>query len=105
MTERPDEKRRIDMFDLDDAIRQWRRSFRKNEAFEDGYIEELENHLRDKVEHLKSRGLTEEKAFAEAVQKIGERDLIGEEYFKTNTKKRSGRRPGLLRRDHPLCQQ
>jgi putative ABC transport system permease protein len=84
---------RNDMFDLDDAIREWRRSFRKNEALEEGYIEELESHLRDKVEHLKSRGLTEEKAFAEAVGKIGERDRIGEEYFKTNTRKRSGRPP------------
>jgi len=81
------------MFDLDDAIREWRKAFRKNEAFEDGYIEELESHLRDKVEHLKSRGLSEEKAFAEAVGKIGERDLIGEEYFKTNTRKMSGRPP------------
>ncbi len=81
------------MFDLDEAIRQWRKSFRKNEAFEDGYVEELESHLRDKVEHLKSRGLTEETAFLEAVEKIGERDLIGEEYFKANTRKMSGRPP------------
>jgi len=81
------------MFDLDDAIRQWRKTFRKNEALEDGYVEELESHLRDKVEYLKSRGLTEEKAFTEAVEKIGERDLIGEEYFKTNTRKMSGRPP------------
>ncbi len=81
------------VFNLDEAIKQWRKSFCKNEAFEDGYIEELESHLRDKVEHLKSRGLTEEKAFAEAVEKIGERDLIGEEYFKTNTRRMSGRPP------------
>jgi putative ABC transport system permease protein len=81
------------MFDLDEAIKQWRKSFRKNEALEDGYIEELECHLRDKVDHLKSRGLGEREAFAEAVETIGERDQIGEEYFKTSTRKRSGRPP------------
>ncbi len=86
-------KRRNDMFDLDQAIRRWRKSFCKNEALEDGYIEELESHLRDKVDSLKSRGLTAEEAFAEAVGKIGERDLIGGEYFKANTRKRRGHPP------------
>jgi putative ABC transport system permease protein len=81
------------MFDLDEAIKQWRKSFRKNEALEDGYIEELECHLRDKVDHLKTRGLSDEEAFAEAVGTIGERDQIGEEYYKTSTRKRSSRPP------------
>ena len=81
------------MFDLEEAIKKWRRSLRKNEALEDGYREELESHLRDKIDHLKGQGFSDEKAFAEAVKKIGDRDLIGEEYFKADTRKLTGRPP------------
>jgi putative ABC transport system permease protein len=81
------------MFDLEEAIKKWRKSLRKNEALEDGYIEELESHLRDKIDHLKDRGLSEEKAFLDAVEKIGDRDRIGEEYFKADTRKMISRPP------------
>jgi hypothetical protein len=38
------------MFDLEKAIKQWRKNLRKNEAMEDGYIEEIESHLREEIE-------------------------------------------------------
>lgn len=81
------------MFDLEEEIRNWRRTLGKNEAMEDGYMEELESHLRDKIDFLKSQGLPEQKAFDEAVEKIGHRDQIGAEYFKADTRKKSGRPP------------
>jgi len=79
------------MFDLEKAILHWRKTLNKNDALEDGYKEELESHLRDKVEHLRDLGFSEIEAFEEAVKKIGEAPSIGSEYFKTDTRHISGR--------------
>jgi len=78
------------MFDLEKAIKDWRKALNKNEALEDGYKEELECHLRDKIDYLIGLGSSEEKAFEEAVKKIGESGSIGEKYFKTDTRGASG---------------
>ncbi|MBN1272931.1 MAG: ABC transporter permease [Candidatus Aminicenantes bacterium] len=81
------------MFDLKKAIKDWRKSLEKNEALEDGYKEELECHLRDKIEYLKNLGRSEKKAFEEAVRAIGEAEAIGAEYYKTNTRHLNGQAP------------
>jgi len=59
------------MFDLEKEIKKWRNSLNANEALEDGVKEELECHLRDKIEYLMDQGNPEEKAFEEALAKIG----------------------------------
>jgi putative ABC transport system permease protein len=81
------------MFDLDKAIKQWRKILNKNDALEDGYKEELENHLRDKIDYLVSIGSSEREAFDEAVAKIGDADVIGVDYHKTDTRRLNGRPP------------
>ncbi len=81
------------MFDLERAIKHWRKILNKNDALEDGYKEELENHLRDKIDYLVSLGSSEKEAFEEAVKKIGEAKIVGAEYYKTHTRHRSGRPP------------
>jgi putative ABC transport system permease protein len=81
------------MFDLERAIKHWRKTLNKNDGLEDGYKEELECHLKDKVEHLRDLGFSEKEAFEEAVRKIGEAHSIGTEYFKTDTRHKSGRPP------------
>jgi putative ABC transport system permease protein len=81
------------MFDLERAIQQWKKALDKNSALEDGYKEELENHLRDKIDYLMNQNLSEKEAFEEAVQKIGEASNIGEDYYKTDTRYASGRPP------------
>lgn len=81
------------MKDLEESIKTWRKSLNGNEALEDGAKEELENHLRDKIEFLVSRGRTEEEAFEEAVRKLGGADTLGTEYFKATTRHLSGRPP------------
>jgi putative ABC transport system permease protein len=86
------------MFDLEKAIKHWRKTLNKNDALEDGYKEELENHLRDKVEHLRDLGFSEKEAFEEAAKKIGEAHSIGSEYFKTDTRHISGRPPWQKKR-------
>ncbi len=78
------------MFDLEQAIQEWRKALNRNSALEDGYKEELENHIRDKIDFLINRGSPEREAFEEAIKKIGETSLIGEDYFKTDTRNSSG---------------
>jgi putative ABC transport system permease protein len=81
------------MFDLERAIKQWRKTLRKNEAMEDGYIIELESHLRDEVEHQLGLGMDSEEAFEKAVKDMGSADGIGTEYYKFKTTRASGRPP------------
>jgi len=81
------------MFDLEKAIKDWRKALNKNESLEDGYKEELECHLRDKIDYLIGLGSSEEKTFEEAVKKIGEPDNLGAEYFKTDTRGVGGHPP------------
>ena len=81
------------MFDLEKAIKQWRKTLNKNSALEDGYKEELECHLRDKIEYLIEQGSSEQNAFEEAAQKIGEAHSLGAEFYRSYTKKKSGRPP------------
>ena len=81
------------MFDLERAIKHWRKTLNKNDALEDSYKEELECHLRDKAEYLRNLGFSEKEAFEEAAGKIGEVHIIGSEYFKTDTRHISGRPP------------
>ena len=86
------------MFDREKAIKHWRKDLNKDEAMEDGYKEELENHLRDKIDYLMSLGFSDKEAFEEAVKKIGEAKIIGSEYFKTDTRHIDGRPPWQKRR-------
>ena len=74
------------MFDLEKAIKQWRKKLRKNEAMEDGYIEEMESHLRDIIEEKIELGKNEEQAFRMSTEEIGHPDQIGTEYHKTDTR-------------------
>ena len=81
------------MFDLENAIKKWRKELFRNEAFEDGYIEELETHLRDEIEGLSESGLDPKDAFEEAVSKIGSPERMGSEFYKTHSGRFSGRPP------------
>ncbi|MEN6311891.1 MAG: ABC transporter permease [Acidobacteriota bacterium] len=82
------------MFDLEKRIREWRRGFCRIGSFEDGYVAELESHLRDEIDRRKARGLNEEEAFESAAALIGRPDAIGAEYHKTNARPLAGPPPG-----------
>lgn len=75
------------MFNIENAIQNWKRELRKNSAFEDGDIAELESHLRDEIQRLKTKGLSEKEAFNQACEEIGEPEPIGDELYKTRTTK------------------
>ncbi len=79
------------MFDLENAVAEWKRSLRRSPALEDGHIAELEANLRDEVEELIGRGKTPEDAFSEALATAGRPNRLGAEYFKAHSSRRSGR--------------
>jgi hypothetical protein len=71
------------MFELEKAIREWKRGLRKLEFFQDGAIVELESHLRDEIDRQKGKGLSGAAAFAEAVDLVGRPESLGAEYSKS----------------------
>ncbi len=71
------------MFELEKAIREWKRGLRKLESFEDGAIVELESHLRDEIDRQKGKGLSGEAAFVKAADLVGRPESIGGEYSKS----------------------
>jgi putative ABC transport system permease protein len=79
------------MFILEDAIKKWKQGLAANQTLEDGYIAELESHLRDKVENLVRTGMSSEEAFLEVTAAMGQADDIGREFYKAYTIRRSGR--------------
>ncbi len=70
------------MFDLERSVRDWKRNLRKQETLEDGTIADLENHLRDAFDALKSEGMQEEEAFCEASKRVGAIESLASEYGK-----------------------
>ena len=89
------------MFELEKAIKKWKRSLARYESFEDGYIAELESHLRDNIDDLVDEGFSQEQAFGKAVENLGQVGEIGAEYHKTHTRGFSGRPPWQQNRWFP----
>lgn len=56
------------MFNLEKAIQNWRKRLERHQGLEPGYIEEMESHLRDKIDDLVQNGFSEEQAFHQAVE-------------------------------------
>ena len=79
------------MFNLEQAIKNWKQKLAANPAMEEGYIAELEGHLRDRIEELAGQGLAVEEAFRQVADAMGKAGAIGGEYYKAHTVRRSGR--------------
>ena len=75
------------MFDIEKAIKEWKKHLRKRKFFEDGHIAELESHLRDEIDSLIDSGLTEKEAFELGIKKIGSPEEIGFEFYKLSGKR------------------
>jgi putative ABC transport system permease protein len=88
------------MFDLEKAIKAWKKELARNPALEDTYISELESVLRDEVADLVSQGESEEEAFRRACAGMGEASEIGAEFSKVRPPQRrlgpNGLRPPFL---------
>lgn len=69
------------MFDLEKAIKNWRKALNKNEALEDGYKEELECHLRDKQVEQAVRVVPPYENASHVLMVQGEKRLKGDHLF------------------------
>lgn len=70
------------MFDLEQAIAEWRRQMRAAGIKTPVPLEELENHLREEMDARMRSGLAAERAFALAVERIGDVSRLREEFEK-----------------------
>lgn len=73
------------MFDLESKIKEWNDSLRNKGKFLHHDILELESHLRDEIESLIKKDLTEEESFIIAVKRLGNSEMLSKEYGKVNT--------------------
>jgi putative ABC transport system permease protein len=81
------------MFDLEKAIRDWKKSLLEYEIFEDGIIADIELHLRDEFDSQKRAGLNDEAAFLASVAQIGMAESLSSEYNKNRLVKLNRRSP------------
>src|SRR5439155_2716771 len=84
------------MFNLDQAIADWRRQMLAAGIKSPEVLDELESHLRDDFDQQLLSGLTEQQAFAAAVQQIGHAGALQSEFSKLKPV-RASLRPGILR--------
>ena len=81
-------------FDLEKAIAAWCRPYVVNPLFSAEDIEELEGSLRDRVEALREKDLSEKQAFRRAVKRVGSYGTAEQEYRKVYW--------GKVKREHRL---
>ncbi|MBN1591256.1 MAG: hypothetical protein JW888_17220 [Pirellulales bacterium] len=72
------------MFDLNQAIDNWRAQLGRADGCLGDDAAELEEHLREEMAGLAQAGLTEEEAFLLSARRLGRADLLGEEFAKVN---------------------
>lgn len=76
------------MFDLDDAVRSWRKDFTRERAFSTSDLDELEDHLRAayEVELDLNPGLAPARAFTDACEILGAPTALSGEFAKVEGK-------------------
>jgi putative ABC transport system permease protein len=93
------------MFDLEQAITEWKKAMRRSPSIDDGDLAELERYLRDKVDDLIARGASPEEAFRAAEAEFRQAGTLDAAYGHVRST-HPGRRfpwraphfaPGLLR--------
>lgn len=72
------------MFDLNEEISMWRSNLTLSETLGGSDIDELESHLREEIESLVSRSLSEKEAFWLARRRLGGVDDLSGEFAKIN---------------------
>jgi hypothetical protein len=72
-------------FDLNLAIRRWREDLAGSSAFRSENLNELESHLRDSIDRLRARELSDEEAFLIATRRVGNTQRLEQEFGKVNS--------------------
>ena len=76
------------MSDIEKQIEQWREGLAGSELLGGSDVNELENHLREEMERLKTSGLSDEEAFLIARRRLGDTGALENEFAKVNTPRR-----------------
>jgi len=74
------------MFNLAQAILEWRRQMLAADIKSPVPLDELETHLRDEIEQQAKSGLSEAEAFKTAIQKIGRANTLQNEFKKVESR-------------------
>jgi hypothetical protein len=77
------------MFNLETAIVQWRHQM-SGSGVRNGRLVELESHLREHVQEQVARGVAQEKAFAVAVQALGDPRILAREFGRAGSQRSPG---------------
>jgi hypothetical protein len=85
------------MFNLEQAIAEWRREMIAAGIKTPVPLEELESHLREDVEQQRRTGVDTEEAFRLAAERIGKAENVREEFGKIEDAKRTRNRERLRR--------
>lgn len=72
------------MFQLEQAVNDWKQALTQGEAVSNNASEKLETHLRDSIDQLKATSLSEEEAFIVALHRIGSPAVLDDEYGKVH---------------------
>jgi drug/metabolite transporter (DMT)-like permease len=76
------------MSDVERQIERWRGCLTGSESLAGSDIDELESHLREETEHLRSLGLSDEEAFLIARHRLGDTPTLDCEFSKVNVRRR-----------------
>ncbi|MCE7990888.1 MAG: hypothetical protein HEP71_02870 [Roseivirga sp.] len=83
-------------FNLEQAIGDWKRSLRKHKSFEEGDLEELEDHFRNRLDEYQATGLSPKTAFEKVIASDYE-DLDGLSDHFMEERKVSNSYPAMFR--------
>ena len=72
------------MFDLEHNVKSWG-DYLRSKGLSETDVVELESHLLDQIDDLVNSGLSQEEAFIISVKRLGNVNMISEEYSKINT--------------------
>jgi len=70
------------MFDLEQAICEWRAGFNNPNALTQDDLSELDSHLRESISAIRTRGLSDEEAFVVATMRLGRPASLNVEFAK-----------------------
>ena len=70
------------MFDLEKAIREWKKTLFRSQNMDEADVAELESHVREETNRFLREGLDEETAFRRAIEDPASNDALESEYAK-----------------------
>jgi Clp amino terminal domain, pathogenicity island component len=75
------------MFNLDEAISEWRQQLTAGGIKSSEVLDELESHLRDDIQQQMRSGVTEQEAFEAGINRMGRTNLLKSEFDKVGSTK------------------